>query len=52
MTAHLVACRTCRRPLPVDADPRRVTCSNACRQRAYRRRLAEARAALGARVTK
>lgn len=32
-------CLRCSRPLPLDADPRRTTCSNACRQALYRDRV-------------
>lgn len=35
-------CSLCDRELPVDSDPRRIYCSNACRQRAYTRRLHDA----------
>lgn len=53
----MIACSECRGPLPADADPRRVTCSDRCRTARKRRRDAEevarlraALAALGAEV--
>jgi DNA-directed RNA polymerase subunit RPC12/RpoP len=30
-------CAECERPLAADADPRRVTCSGACRARRFRK---------------
>lgn len=33
-------CRACGTPLPLDADPRAIYCSGACRARAYRARCA------------
>lgn len=47
-------CLTCDRALPPDADPRRLTCSDACRARRYRERrsaeLKRLRALVGERV--